>query len=446
MKYIPNTPQDREEMLEEIGASSIEELFSDIPAEILNSYQGTEMEPLSEPELEREFRQIADRNGSFNDRTCLLGGGVYNHYIPAVVSHVISRSEFATSYTPYQAEASQGTLTWMFEFQTEIAELTGMDIANSSMYDGASAAAEAVLLSLRVREGGKILVSSTLNPYHRKVIETYLQGLETDLQTIPSKEGRIDREYLSKYANDSEDIASIVIQNPNYLGIVEDLRGVKETIGESLLIVDANPISLGLLEPPGNFGADVTVGEGQPLGNPLNFGGPLLGFFATKREYLRDLPGRVSGQTTDRDGDTGYVMALQTREQHIRRERATSNICTNQALNALAATVYLAALGPDGLSNLARINWDRAHYLAAELTKLDGIRLQWDRPFFNEFLVHTERDPSTIWQKLKENGFDVLHPRYLCDLALDSHLLFAVTETVAKEDLDDLLTELKELS
>jgi len=443
MDFIPNTDSDRREMLEDIGVNSLKELFSDIPDDLKVERNLVNGQGETELELKESVEKIADRNEKPGDRLNLIGAGLYDHFIPSVVSHVTGRSEFYSAYTPYQAEISQGTLTWMFEFQTEIAELTGMDIANSSMYDGGSSAAEAVLMAQEYLNKDKVVVSETLNPRYRDVIETYLPLEEKQVIELGSDKGRIDRDQLDEILTGENSIAGLVIQSPNYLGVIEELGGLKEKLEDSFLIVSSNPISLGLLEPPGSFGADIVVGEGQPLGNPMNFGGPLLGLFATSKDYLRYLPGRVSGRTVDGDGNQGYVMALQTREQHIKRERATSNICTNQALNALAATVYLASLGPSGLKSLAKINWDKAHYLAEELTDLSGIELAWDQPFFNEFAIRVPGDPSNVWEKMKENGIDLLHPDHLKEAGWKDLLLVAVTEKVKKGEMDEFVSVMR---
>ncbi|MCF7875678.1 aminomethyl-transferring glycine dehydrogenase subunit GcvPA [Candidatus Bipolaricaulota bacterium] len=443
MDFIPNTDKDRREMLGDIGAGSLEDLFSDIPDDLEVQGDLLDKEGETEQELKENVREIARRNEEPGDRLTLIGAGLYDHFIPSVVSHVTGRSEFYSAYTPYQAEISQGTLTWMFEFQTAIAELTGMEIANASMYDGGSAAAEAVLMAQEYLGKDKVIVADTLNPRYRDVIETYLPLEDKQVIELGNKNGRIDRKELDEILSEEDSIAGLVVQSPNYLGVVEDLEGLKEKLGEAFLMVSTNPVSLGLLEPPGSFGADIVVGEGQPLGNPINFGGPLLGLFATRKEYLRYLPGRVSGKTVDREGEEGYVMALQTREQHIKRERATSNICTNQALNALAATVYLSSLGPKGLKSLAKINWDRAHYLADRLVDISGVELAWDQPFFNEFAVRVEKNPEDLWERMKEKGVDLLHPKNLKKTGPERGFLIAVTEKVSKSEMDEFVRLLR---
>ncbi len=440
MDFTPSTENDRRGMLDRIGVDSLEELFSDIPEELKVERDLIDEEGKSELELKEDVRRIAEENDKPGDRLSLVGAGLYDHFIPSVVSHVTGRSEFYSAYTPYQAEISQGTLTWMFEFQTAISELTGMDIANASMYDGGSSAAEAVLMAQEYLDKDKVIVAETLNPRYRDVIETYLPLEEKQIIELESEKGRIDRAELDKIlSEEGESIAGLVVQSPNYFGIVEDLTGLKEKIGEAFLIVSSNPISLGFLEPPGSFGADIVVGEGQPLGNPPSFGGPLLGLFATKKDYLRYLPGRISGKTVDDEGDEGFVMALQTREQHIKRERATSNICTNQSLNALAATVYLATLGPDGLETLAKINWDKAHYLLERLEEIPGIQRIWDQPFFNEFAIQVSGDADKLWKKMNEEGVDLLHPDELRKLGIDNGFLLAVTEKIKKDEMDEFV-------
>jgi len=441
IEFIPNTKEDQRRMLAEIGLKDIEELFADIPKAVLERYEPLGLAPVSELEIKSEMAAIARQNLNPEEYVSFLGGGIYDHFIPSVVGHLISRSEFLTSYTPYQAELSQGTLTWMFEFQTMICELTGMDVANSSMYDGGSALAEAMLMARSVTGRKRFLIAKSVNPHYQQVVRTYAWGAGLELTEVPfNEDGRIDKAFVKKH---SADLGGVLVQTPNFFGIIEDLSEVKEMIKEGFLIVSVNPISLGILKPPGEFGADIVVGEGQPLGNPMNFGGPLLGLFATKKEHMRKMPGRISGRTCDLDGKTGYVMALQTREQHIRRERATSNICTNQALLALAATIYLAALGKQGLRRLAELNLQKAHYLSERITELDGYALRFPEvPFFNEFLVQTKQKPPKIIETLRRHkvlaGLDTSH-------ILENTLLVAVTEKRAKVEMDTFVKLLKEV-
>ena len=439
MVYIPNADSDRRAMLDTIGASSLEDLFCDIPEEVKDRFRSLNLPSRSELEARRILEALASLNADPGGVVSFQGGGIYDHYIPSVVSHITSRSEFYTAYTPYQPEVSQGTLTAMFEFQTLICELTGMEIANASLYDGASALAEAVLMAQRIRGTKRVAVARSLFPHYRRVLETYCWAADIDIVEIPYTErGRYDVTAVP------EGICAFVLQTPNAFGVIESLDGLKEALADTLLIVAVNPISLGLLEPPGSFGADIVAGEGQPLGLPASLGGPLLGFFATRKEYLRQTPGRIAGQTVDREGRIGYTMAAQTREQHIRRERATSNICTNAALCALAATVYLASLGADGLRALAELNLEKTHYLAEQVATLPGYALAFQAPFFNEFTVQTPEDPQAIRQKLREGDILVEDPQPLAALGLSDALRFAVTEKRTKEELDRVVAVLRD--
>src|SRR3989304_9665896 len=348
MEYIPNTSEDQKEMLKVIGVSSIEDLLCDIPYEVRLKKDINLPEPLSELELLKEMKSLSSMNANTEDFISFLGAGAYDHFIPSVVSHVLSRSEFYTAYTPYQAEMSQGSLQSIYEYQTLICELTGMEVANASMYDGASAMAEAALMATRITKREEIVVASTVNPRDRDVLDTYLFGLKYPVHTVGSGHGVTDLHRLSKALSDKT--AGVIIQYPNFFGCIEDVRGIIEAAHKigAVAVVVADPIALGLLKSPGDLGADLVVGEGQALGIPLNFGGPYLGFFATKMEHVRKMPGRVVGAPGDTEGQRGYCLTFQTREQHIKRERATSNICTNEALVALAATVYMAAMGRQG--------------------------------------------------------------------------------------------------
>ncbi len=436
-EYIPNTPEDQREMLAQIGLSSIEELFSDIPRRVLDKFEKIGIAPMSEQEAKHLLHNIARENLNPEEFVNFLGGGLYDHYSPSVVGHLIQRSEFFTTYTPYQAELSQGTLTWMFEFQTMICELTGMDVANSSLYDGGSALAEAMLMAKNVTDKKKFLVARNLNPNYRQVLDTYAWGAGLEIQEIPfGEDGRIDKQFIRQ---NLADLAGVIVQNPNFFGVIEDLRELKSIIGNAMLIVSANPISLGVLAPPGTYGADIYVGEGQALGVPISFGGPLLGLFATRMSYVRKMPGRLAGRTIDINNKTGYVMALQTREQHIRRDKATSNICTNQALCALMSTIYMALLGRHGLRQLAELNLQKAHYLATKLARAKGFTLKFRSPFFNEFVIETSKKASSLLKKAQKEGFLAgidLEPFGLLD---GHHLLIAVTEKRTKAELDRLV-------
>ena len=436
MRYIPNTSDDRREMLASIGVSSIEELFADIPSSLREKFQPLGLAARSEMEVASMLGTMADCNKS-TDAVCLLGGGIYDHYVPSIVGHLLSRSEFSTAYTPYQPEISQGTLTVMFEFQTFVCELTGMEIANASMYDGATALAEAVLMAERIRKKGAVAVPRSLFSHLRRVLDTYCWATEIEIHEIPYGEnGTVELTSLP------EELSALVIQTPNAFGVIESLAGLKDRMGEALLIVSCHPLSLGLLQPPGAFGADIVVAEGQSLGLSMGYGGPLLGLFATRKEHLRQMPGRVSGRTVDADGNTGYTMAAQTREQHIRRQRATSNICTNSALCALAATIYLASAGSAGLRQVAELNLEKAHYLADGITAIDGYELAFSGAFFNEFVLNVPGDAAVIHDRLIRAGFVVEAPDDLRSMGLENALRLAVTEKRTREELDRLIQAL----
>lgn len=430
MRYLPHSAADRRELLASMGLSFVDELFTDIPRAVAESFRPLGLSARSEQEVVAELTGLAAQNTAV-DQACFLGGGIYDHYIPSLVDYVLSRSEFYTAYTPYQPEVSQGTLTAMFEFQTMVCELTGMDVANASLYDGATALAEAVLMAERVRSHGRVAVARSLFANVRRVLDTYCWASEIEVIELP---------YLPSGECDLSDVAAdasaVVLQSPNAFGVIESLSGLKERIGDALLIVSANPLSLGVLAPPGELGADVVVGEGQPLGLPMSFGGPLLGLFATRGKYLRQMPGRVSGRTVDADGNVGYTMAAQTREQHIRRERATSNICTNSALCALAATVYLATVGPDGLRRVGELNTEKAHYLADRIAAIDGFELAFSGPFFNEFIIRVPGDASSLHQRLLDAGYLVESPESLRAHGLEGALRIAVTEKRTRGQLD----------
>ena len=430
MRYVPNTDADRREMLAAIGVESLDALFSDIPAAVRERFRPLGLPSRSEMEVAAWLEEMAGANAG-SRLVPFLGGGIYDHYVPSVVSSLVSRSEFVTAYTPYQPEVSQGTLTAMFEFQTLICELTGMEIANASLYDGATALAEAAMMAERIRGRGRIAVARTLFPQFRRVLDTYAWGADLSLVELD-----YDPSGRCEFDNPADELSAVIVQTPNAFGVIESLQGLKRRIGDALLIVSAYPLALGLLEPPGAFGADIVVGEGQSLGLPMGFGGPLLGLFATRKAYLRQMPGRVAGRTVDTEGQVGYVMASQTREQHIRRARATSNICTNSALCALAATIYLSSVGGDGLRSVAKKNLENAHDLAGRIAQIDGFDLAFDGPFFNEFVVRTAEDPDAVRTRLAEGGFLVAPPKGLVALGVENALRIAVTERRTKAELD----------
>lgn len=433
-------------MLGAIGVSSTDALFDDVPASARRQrldLPGT----LSEIEVTRLLRELSEANVDLVHHPCFLGAGSYVHFIPSAVSHIVSRSEFYTSYTPYQPEVSQGTLQTIYEFQSMIAALTGMDIANASMYDGASALAEAAIMAANVTDRGTVLLASSVHPEYRKVIGTYVQGLEFSVVSDPTGgKGTLDVRQLSRYLGD--DVACLVVQYPNFFGCLDDLDALAEAVhaAGALLVVAVNPLALGLLTPPGELGADVVVGEGQPLGIPPSFGGPYLGLFATREAYIRHLPGRIVGATTDAKGQRGFVLTFQTREQHIRREKATSNICSNEALCALAATVYLSHLGKAGLRQVADLCLRNAHYLADEIASIPGFQVAFDSPFFNEFVVRCPVAPAMINLKLREVGIiGGYEPgRDYPDLA--DCLLLCATEMSRRSDMDRLVGVLRQAS
>ena len=433
MRYIPSTSADRRQMLASIGVSTVEELFADVPESVRHRFEPLGLPARSEMDVASTLNTMAGRNKP-TDAVCLLGGGIYDHYVPSIVGHLLSRSEFFTAYTPYQPEISQGTLTAMFEFQTFVCELTGMEIANASMYDGATALAEAVLMAERIRKKSVVAVPRSLFSHLRRVVDTYGWAAEIEVCEIGyARDGTLDLTTLP------HEVSALVVQTPNAFGVIESLDGLKDRLGDALLIVSCHPLSLGLLQPPGAFGADIVVAEGQSLGLAMGFGGPLLGLFATRKEFLRQMPGRVSGRTIDVDGKTGYAMAAQTREQHIRRQKATSNICTNSALCALAATVYLASAGAAGLRQVAELNLEKAHYLADRIVSLDGYELAFSGAFFNEFVVRVPGDADALQRRLMAAGFAVEASSALRSLGLENALRLAVTEKRTKQELDLLI-------
>jgi glycine dehydrogenase subunit 1 len=395
-------------------------------------------------ELMRELRAMAGRNANLNEYACFLGAGAYNHFIPATVPHLIFRSEFYTSYTPYQPEISQGTLQTIFEYQSMICDLTGMDAANASHYDGATATAEAAILAVNtVRDRDKIVVAPTLHPEYRETLRTYLEGQGIEIVGDEDLAASLDI-VLAKHLDDKT--AGVIVQNPDYLGEVRELRSVADRVhgAGALFIVSAYPIALGLYQPPGEYSADVVVGEGQCLGNALGFGGPYLGIFACKEKYVRRMAGRLVGQTVDTQGRRGFVLTLQAREQHIRREKATSNICTNEALNALAACVYLATMGKQGLRHVAELCYQKAHYLAGELSKLDGYEVL-TREFFNEFVLRCPRPVADMYPTLDAKKIIAGHDLVKDYPQLENCMLVAVTEMNTREQIDAFVSALRSM-
>ena len=430
--YIPNTVAEQDELLAAIGLRAVDDLFDDIP----DGYRNPPLElpaPMSELEIQRELGEMAGRNRSLASGPSFLGAGSYHHFIPSIVKAVMTRGEFLTAYTPYQPEVSQGTLQVIFEFQTMISALYGMEVANAGMYDGATSLAEAVLMACRVTRRQQVIVSDSVNPAYRQVIATYCQaqGIAIDIMPASEAPGAV-----------TEATAGIVAQYPNFYGELDDLAGLAAAAHDdgALLVVSADPLAMGMLRPPGEFGADIVTGEGQPIGIPPSFGGPYLGLFSCKQQYIRQMPSRLVGRTTDTEGRTGYVLTLQTREQHIRRERATSNICTNEALYALASAIYLAAMGRHGLRQVAELCYHKAHYAAAGIANLDGYSLPQSGEFFQEFVVSCPKPPTEVNRRLMERnilgGLDVSD-------RFDNGMLLCVTEMNSRADIDALIAGLE---
>jgi len=443
--YVPNTTADRARMLSALGVDSVEELFEVIPAE--KRYPGLSLPgPLSEIEVKQLLRGLAEKNADLDHHPCFLGAGSYHHFVPSVVDHIVRRGEFFTAYTPYQPEVSQGTLTSIYEYQTMVCALTGMDVANASMYDGATALAEAGLMAARITRRFKLLIAASCHPTHRRVLRTYTQGMGLETQEVRrSEDGSVDASHAEELLDDG--VAALLVQSPNFLGCLENLALLSDSaraVG-ALLVVFVDPISLGLFKAPGELGADIVVGEGQSLGSPPSFGGPCLGLFACREKYLRQMPGRLAGMTTDAEGRRGFVLTLQPREQHIRREKATSNICSNEALVALAAAVYMAVMGKQGLRQVAQLTYHKAHYAAESIAALNGHERLLGS-FFKEFVIRAPKSPSAInrglWDRGIIGGYDLTadYPE------LSGCLLFCVTEMNTKDEIDGLVQALKEIA
>lgn len=445
MDYISTTKKEKEEILSSIGALSFKDLIGNIPQDAFLADHSFNLikNGVSELETFKHLKNLASKNQTAEEFPCFLGAGAYHHFIPAVIPALISRGEFLTAYTPYQPEASQGTLQATFEYQTMIADLYGMDLANASLYDGGSALAEATFLALRETNRKKVLVSKAVHPEYRKVLQTYCQGFE--IETIDLEDGATSHKKLIDRID--EETACVLIQSPNFFGVLEELQVLEPIIHEkgALFIVSANPISLGVLASPGECGADVAVGEGQALGISLGYGGPYLGLFSCKEKYARKIPGRICGMTHDLDGKRGFVLTLQTREQHIRREKATSNICTNEALMALAATIYLSVLGPQGLKELAEINFSLAHMAAHKISQLPGFSLAFAKPFFNEFVVRSKTDPEKIKKALWDNKIIGGLPLGTFYPDMSDCTLFCATEMNSPEQIDALIKTLEKI-
>ncbi len=446
MRYIPNSPEERQEMLASVGLANAKELFRSIPEDVQLNRALNVTDPLAESEVISAMETMAAKNTA-STKPSFLGAGVYSHFSPTVVDHLIQRSEFFTSYTPYQPEISQGTLQYIFEFQTLVCQLTGMEVANASMYDGSTAMAEAYLMAQRVTRRDKIVVVESVHPEYREVAKTYTQHGDTQIVTVPfdEKTGRVgDLSALD------DKTAALVVQSPNFFGCVENLErlsGAAHAVGALFIVVVTEAISFGLLKSPGACGADIVVGEGQSWGIPMGFGGPHLGLFATQEKYVRQMPGRLCGIAYDKNGNRGFVLTLSTREQHIRREKATSNICTNQGLIALAATIYMETMGKKGLKEVAEQNALKAAYAAKQIAAIDGYEIAFSAPTFNEFVVRASKPAIEILSKVRtENGIigGLALSKYYSDRP--NEFLVCVTETMKKDDIDVLVRGLSEMA
>jgi len=437
--YISNTYNDEKKLLDAIGINSIDDLFDDIPSNLRLSKSLNIPNSMSELEVTSHIGELSKKNKNIEDMVCFLGAGAYDHYIPSVIKHLTSRSEFYTAYTPYQPEISQGTLQVIFEYQSMIAELTGMDVANASMYDGASACAEAAMMAMEITKRKTIIVSSTVHPETRNVLKTYMHFHGGNVIEIDFSCGETDVEQLKSVI--SKETAGVILQNPNFFGVVEDISVIEKITHENkaMLIMNVDPISLGILKTPGELGADIVVGEGQSLGNSLNFGGPYIGFMATTSKLMRKLPGRIVGETLDIDGKRAFVLTLQAREQHIRREKATSNICSNQALNALAATIYLTTLGKEGIKEVAEQCMKKSYYAYSQLLNSGKYKPLFNKPFFKEFALATNVNPYTVNEELRINGILGGHILEKYYPKLENSLLICVTEKRTKIEIDKLV-------
>jgi glycine dehydrogenase subunit 1 len=438
MRYLPTTPDNRRAMLEAVGARSVEDLLVKIPAKARLSRPLALPPALAETDLLRQARALAARNADADGYACFLGAGAYDHYVPSPINHLVLRGEFFTAYTPYQPEASQGTLRTIYEYQTMIAELTGMDVANASIYDGASSLAEAALMAHAATGRREVVLAGGVNPLHRRVVATYGSGAGLRLRDAGAPDGVLDQDAARALVTDRT--AALVVQSPNFYGCLEDVAAAAEIAHArgALLIVSADPVNLGVLEAPGRLGTDIVVGEGQGLGVPLGFGGPYLGVFAAKSDFVRRMPGRLVGATVDLDGQRGFVLTLQTREQHIRRAKATSNICTNVALCALMATLYLSILGKRGLAQVGELSMAGAHYAADQLTAIPGVSLRFPAPFFKEFTLRLPVPPDRVVARLARDRILGGVPLKAFDRRLQDCLLVAVTEQRTRAEIDAL--------
>lgn len=436
-KYFPHTTANIEEMLAVVGSDSLDQLYNDVPSQIIYNKEYDLEEQMSEQEIRSYFGTLAEKNQRL---CCFAGAGAYDHYTPSVISYLTNRSEFQTAYTPYQPEISQGTLRYIFEFQSMICNLTGMDVANASMYDGATATAEAVMMMASAAKAGakKVLVSATLNPLARRVVDTYAKFHGIELSTVRELDGVTDINDLEAQLAQSN-VAGVILQQPNIYGIIEDYSGFADLIhgAKALLAMNVNPSSLAVLKTPAELGADIVCGDGQSLGIPLTFGGPYVGFMACRKDLMRKMPGRIVGATTDTEGRRAFVLTLQAREQHIRRSKATSNICSNQSLMALWVTIYLSVMGKEGLKEVNNLSYSGAHYLFDSLMATGKFTKLFDKPFLNEFAVEYKGNAASLQKYMIENGILAgVRLKSIKSDANDNTLLFAVTEQRSKEDID----------
>ena len=446
MDYTQLTKSDEQAMLATIGVRTVDELFAGV-AEAHKLKERLNIPPgLAEMELLADLERLASKNVSTDQQISFLGGGIYDHFVPTIVGALAMQSEFLTAYTPYQAEASQGVLQAFYEFQTMVCQLTAMDIANSSLYEFASAAAEAALMACQITRRSRVVVSDATHPDLRRVLKTYLYETDHEVLVVKSTEGATPIEAVRKAVDDRT--AAVIVQHPTFFGTLEDMPAIADLAHDAgaLLIASVDPISCGLLKRPGDYGADIVVAEGQPLGMPQSYGGPVLGLLACRKDYLRKIPGRLVGQTTDRDGRVGYCLTLQAREQHIRREKATSNICTNQGLLAMHAAVYLAALGKSGIAQVAKRSFDKAHYTAERITALPDFELAFDVPFFKEFVVRSKsKDVAAVLKACQQAGVLAGVPLGKWYPQLNDCFMVAVTEKRTKSEIERLVEVLKDV-
>jgi glycine dehydrogenase subunit 1 len=442
MGYCPNTEKEQQEMLSAIGVSSVEGLFAAIPT-ALRAKHFDLPQGMSEFETFDKMKGVAGKNSS--DILNFIGGGFYDHIIPAAVDHLSGRAEFYTAYTPYQPECSQGTLQALFEYQTAICRLTGLDVSNASLYDGATACAEASMMAMRVTGRNRILVDACVSPFSREVLKTYLYNLDVEIVEIPPVGGAFDRAELGRLLDDT--VAGVLVQNPNFFGTVEDFTSMASEVHAkgALLIASVYPISLGMLKSPGEMGIDIAVGDGQSLGNPLSFGGPSFGFIAAKKKLIRNMPGRIVGETVDKNGKRGFVLTLQAREQHIKRHKATSNICSNQGLCALRGLIFLSTIGKTGLQEMASLNRDKAEYAKSRIASIPGVKLLHSGPTFNEFTVTLPESSTPLVSALLKKGIAAGVPAGEYYNGLENALIVTVTEKRSKGEIDRLAQAIQEV-